>query len=265
MDLIKLTLLLSLTLPLSAGAAASTIHKDFKTDGITLLAVESINGNIAITPGAAGAISADITFDAEKCAVTAETRGKTVYLEAKYIKKWRLFSFASRKESCAKFDIKAPADLAVNPVSVSGNLTVEQHSGPVSGKTVSGDVAVTGAGPLSLTTVSGDLKLSDAAGTMRLKTTSGDITGSIKASEDIEAGTVSGDIDLDILKTPEKGAFALKTVSGDLTLTFPRGAKANTTFHSVSGGQKNKIINDPASPLKINAQTTSGNLTISAK
>jgi len=265
MDPIKLTLFLSLTLPLSAGAAVSTIHKDFKTDGITLLTVESINGDIAITPGAAGAISADITYDAEKCEVTAETRGKTAYLEAKNIKKWRLFAFASKKESCAKFDIKAPVDLDVNPVSVSGNLTVEQHSGPVSGKTVSGDVAITGAGPLTLTTVSGDLKLSDAAGTMRFQTTSGNIAGSIKSSEELEARTVSGDIALDILKTPEKGAFTLKTVSGDLTLTFPQGAKADTSFHSVSGGQKNRIINDPASPLKINAKTTSGNLTITAK
>lgn len=250
MSKLKLTLFLAFMLPLPAGAAVSTVHKDFKADTGTLLSVKSISGDIAITTGPGGAVSADITFDAERCEVIAETRGKTVYFEAKHLKVWKIFSFGSDKEPCAKFEIKAPAGMEANPVSVSGDVLVERLNGPVTGKSVSGDVNIAGSGPLSLTTVSGSIEVSEAAGTMRFHTTSGDISGVIKSSEDLEAHAVSGKIALEILTAPAKGAFSLDTVSGDLELTFPKGAKAGASLHSVSGELKNNIINDPAAPLR---------------
>lgn len=265
MNKFKLTLFLAFTLPLSAGAAVSTVHKDFKAGAGTLLSVKSISGDIAISTGAGGAVSADITYDAEKCEVIAELRGKTIYFEAKHPKAWKMFSFGSDKNPCAKFVIKAPAGMEANPVSVSGDVSVERLNGPLTGKTVSGDMHITGAGALSLTTVSGSIKVSDAAGKMRFHTTSGDITGAIKSSEDLEAHTVSGKIALEILTAPAKGAFSLGTVSGDLELTFPKGAKASASFHSVSGDQKNNIINDPAAAFRITAKTTSGDLTMNSK
>ncbi len=265
MNKLKLALLLAFTLPLSAGAAVSTVHKDFKAGEGTLLSVKSINGDIAITTGASGAVSADITYDPEKCELIAETRGNTVYFEAKNTKFRKIFSFGSNKESCAKYVIKAPVGMEVNPASVSGDISVERLNGPVTGKTVSGDVTITGPGALSLTTVSGNLKFSEAAGKMRFHTTSGDVSGSIKSSEELEADTVSGKIAIDILSAPQKGAFSLDTVSGDLELTFPKGAKADASFHSVSGDQKNNIVNDPAAAFKIKAKTTSGDLIINSK
>jgi len=265
MNIFKLALVLTCTLPLSAGAAVSTVHKDFKAGAGTTLSVSSINGDIYVSTGAAGAVSADITYDAEKCEVTAGTRGKTVYFEAKNPKAWKIFSFGSDKEACAKFVVKAPAGMEVNLVSVSGEVTAERLGGPVTGKTVSGDVKISGAGALSLTTVSGSINVSDAAGKMRFHTTSGDVSGVLRSSEDLEAHTISGRIALELLNTPLKGAFSLDTVSGDLELTFPKGAKASASFHSVSGEQKNNIINDPAAAFKITAKTTSGGLTINAK
>lgn len=264
MNRFKLALVLAFTLPLSAGAAVSTVHKDFKAGAGTLLSVKSINGDIAITTGTSGAVSADITYDAEKCVVIAELRGNTVYFEAKNSKSWNIFSFGSDKAPCAKFVIKAPAGMEANPVAVSGDISVERLNGPVTGKTVSGDVNIIGSGSLSFTTVSGSIKISDAAGKMRFHTTSGDLSGAIKSSEDLEAHTVSGKIALDVLTAPAKGAFSLDTVSGDLELTFPKGTKANASLHSVSGDQKNNIINDPAAAFRITAKTTSGDLTINS-
>lgn len=265
MNNLNLALVLAFALPLSAGAAVSTVHKDFKTAAGTTLSVKSVNGDIAVSTGPAGAVSADITYDAEKCVVTAETRGKTVYLEAKNAKAWKLFSFGSDQAPCAKFAVKAPAGMEVNPVSVSGDVAVERLGGPVTGKTVSGDVTIQGPGALSLTTVSGDLKVSDAAGKLSFRTTSGNISGVIKSSGDLEARSVSGDIVLDILTAPQKGAFSLETVSGDLTLAFPKGAKASAALHSVSGDLKNNIVNDPAAAFTISGNTTSGDLTINSK
>ena len=72
MTKVELALLLALTLPLSAGAAATAIHKDFNADGITLLSVKSVDGDISVSTGAAGAVSADITYDAENCSLAAE-------------------------------------------------------------------------------------------------------------------------------------------------------------------------------------------------
>jgi len=50
-----------------------------------------------------------------------------------------------------------------------------------------------------------------------------------------------------------------------VNLTFPKGAKAAATLRSVSGSQKNNIVNDPSAPFKITAKTTSGDLTINSK
>jgi len=265
MNNLNLTVFLAFALPLSAGAAVSTVHKDFKAGPGMTLSVSSINGDIAITTGAAGAVSADITYDAEKCVVISETRGKTVYLEAKNSKSWKIFSFGSNQAPCAKFAIKAPAGMEVNPASVSGDVAVERLGGPVTGKTVSGDAAIIGPGALSFTTVSGNLKFSDAAGKLRFRTTSGDISGYIKSSEDLEARTVSGKVILEVQNAPQKGTYTLETVSGDLQLTFPTGTKASTSFISVSGDQKNSIINDPAAAFKLNAHTTSGDLSINSR
>ena len=265
MNKAKWALLLVLTLSLSARAAVSTVHKDFSAGKITLLEVRSVSGDITVMPGAKDSISADMTYDAENCEVTAETRGTTVYLEATAKKKWHWFSFRAKNDVCAKFDIKAPAVLELKAVSVSGDVAVERKSAPVSVKTVSGDANISGSSGLEAVTVSGDVKLSDAAGKIRLKTTSGGIAGGISSSGDIEADTVSGDIKLELLKTPEKGEIDLNAVSGDATLVFPKGAKANATLHSVSGGQKNGIINDPAAGLKINIRTTSGDIVIDSK
>lgn len=258
-------LLFVFALPLSARAAVTTVHRDFSAAGITLLTARSVNGDISITTGAAGTIGADIAYNAETCELTAETRGKTVYLEAKEKKRWHMFSFSSKDKPCAKFDIKTPAGMEVNPVSVSGNLKVEGLNRPVSGETVSGDAAVSGPAGLSLTTVSGDLKFSGATGKIRLRSTSGDISGGISSSEDVDARTVSGGVNLDVQKSAAKGIFNLATVSGDVKLGFPKGTKANTVFHSISGEQNNNIINDPAAGLMINVKTTSGGLTLNSK
>ena len=265
MNKLNLALLLAITLPLSAAAAITTVHKDFKAGAGTTLSVRSVSGAIAVSTGAAGAVTADITYDPENCKVTAETRGKTVYLEAKQNKIWKMFSFGSKQEPCAAFAVTAPAGIQADLLSVSGDIAVENLGGPVTGKTVSGDVNVNGRGELTLTTVSGSVKLSDAAGKLRLNTTSGDISGYIKSSEDLEARTVSGKVTLEVQNAPQKGAYGLDTVSGALELTFPKGAKANASLTSVSGDQKNGIINDPAAAFKITAKTTSGDLIINGK
>ena len=264
MTITRLALSFVFALPLSAGAAVGTVHKDFSAAGITQLAVRSVDGDISIAPGAAGTIGADMTYDAEKCELTAETRGKMVFLEARRKKRWQFFSFGSKDQPCAKFDIKVPAGMDLNPVSVSVDLKVEGVNGPVTGKTVSGDALVSGSAGLSLTTVSGDLEFSGAAGKIYLKTTSGDISGGIVSSGDVEARTVSGGISLKVLKPAAKGVFSLETVSGDVKLGFPKGAKAAATFHSVSGEQSNNIINDPEAGLKIKVETTSGDLALNA-
>lgn len=261
----RYALLFVFTLPLSAGAAVTTVHKDFSAAGIDQVAVRSVDGDISIAPGAAGAIGAEITYDPEKCELKSETRGKTVLLEAKRKKRWQFFSFGSKEKPCAKFNIKVPAGMDVNPVTVSGGLRVEGVNGPVTGETVSGDAAVSGATGLSLTTVSGDVKFSGAAGKIYLKTTSGDISGGIGSSGDVEARTISGGIALEMVKPAAKGVLNLETISGDVKLVFPKGAKAAATFHSVSGEQNNNIINDPAAGLKINVKTTSGDLTLNSK
>ncbi|HBB65875.1 MAG: hypothetical protein A2X28_07870 [Elusimicrobia bacterium GWA2_56_46] len=265
MNTAKWTLLSVLTLSIPAQAAVSTVHKDFNATKINLLEVHSINGNIAVMPETGDAISVDMTYDADKCEVTSEVRGKTVYLEATDKNKRRWFSFGTKDDYCAKFDIKAPAGMELKAVSVSGDIATERKSAPVSVETVSGDVNVSGPSGLEANSVSGELKFSNAAGKIRLNTTSGGIIGGISSSKEVKAHSISGDIKLEFLKTPEKGELNLNTTSGDVSLIFPKGARAAAALHSVSGEQKNNIINDPTSGLKITATTVSGDTSIDGK
>jgi hypothetical protein len=118
--------------------------------------------------------------------------------------------------------------------SVSGDLTLRDLTGELTVKTVSGDVDLDQfTGTLKLTTVSGDFNGRKASGSMKLDTVSGDVRMQESNLPAVEAGSVSGDLEL---QTPlEAGPYNFHSVSGEVRLTVPAGTSCSAELHSISG------------------------------
>lgn len=132
----------------------------------------------------------------------------------------------------------AGADLELR--SVSGDLKVKGHGQPahLHVGTVSGDVHLEhGAGDLDVSSVSGSLVVSlDTAGSVRARTTSGDVhfDGKLKRDGSLEASTVSGDI---TVRAPAEGGYTyeVSTFSGDISDCFNSASQKTAGGHSLNG------------------------------
>ncbi|WP_223650333.1 DUF4097 family beta strand repeat-containing protein [Hymenobacter psoromatis] len=101
---------------------------------------------------------------------------------------------------CAKIDyeVTLPAGTALRLSTISGDLDLSELSGAITAKTISGDVQLSAlTGPVVVRSVSGDIKINNLSG------------------NEIEAKTVSGDVDLSW--PPAKAAeLSLHTVTGEV-------------------------------------------------
>jgi DUF4097 and DUF4098 domain-containing protein YvlB len=132
----------------------------------------------------------------------------------------------------------AGADLELR--SVSGDIKVKGHGQPahLHVSSVSGDVHLEhGGGDLDISSVSGSLVVSlDTAGSVRARTTSGDVhfDGKLKRGASFEASTVSGDI---AVRAPGEGGYTyeVSTFSGDITDCFSSASQKTPGGHSLNG------------------------------
>ena len=173
------------------------------------------------------------------------------------------------------YDITAPASVALNLHSGSGDVTIDHAGRYLSASSGSGDIRAHGInGPSDLSTGSGDIELQAiGSGDIKAKTGSGGIkiqglNGALTArsgSGDIQAdghltgaamlGSGSGDIKLRL--TPD-AHFNLEasTGSGDIHVGFPNAPQQNdTSRHHLTGP-----VNGGGAPLEV--RTGSGDVTI---
>jgi DUF4097 and DUF4098 domain-containing protein YvlB len=129
----------------------------------------------------------------------------------------------------------------------SGDIELESVGGSVDVSTASGDVRVGHAGgPLSANLVSGDLVVHDAA-------------------DAVTATTVSGDQQLDAVV---RGTVALRSVSGDVSVTVRRGVSVFLDVRSVSGDTSSELETSESGPaeggpqLELRVNTVSGDVHI---
>lgn len=159
--------------------------------------------------------------------------------------------------------------------------------------TASGDISATEcyAQSADLDTISGDMDLSSlCAADMDLGTTSGDLYGTVVA-DDLEAGSVSGDITLDSSETLESASLkttsgyirfyledtavqsiGVSSVSGDISLSLPYGGTGFALKYSTVSGSLNNTGFDMVQQngkyiyngggCEIAVETVSGNLDI---
>ena len=125
----------------------------------------------------------------------------------------------------------------------SGDMWINNASGPVKVKATSGDISVTGAKCMvSAVATSGDIRAIDPAGAVDVKATSGDVQVHLAIPHSVTAHVTSGDVDV----TVPRGSYNV------LTRTNHSG---DTSLHG--------MVSDPASKNVLDIQTSSGDVNVS--
>lgn len=131
--------------------------------------------------------------------------------------------------------VQVPHDCDLNLRTSSGDIRVSSVRGNLFVQTTTGDVRLRNlAGNLIVNSASGDLNVDGFRGKLGLRTASGDIKTRSLTLTEVNASTVSGDLALDLARTPESG-FELRSVSGELILYMPEDARFRADIHTVSG------------------------------
>lgn len=311
-----IALALTIQLPAAALATTSTRYAErsdqvVSAAGVKSLDIENPRGLVQVRPSSDGKIHVTAVklvrmqrhADARKYAdlTTVETRseqGRWV-VRVKYPKRieakvnlWELFTTRGNHDLGfplieVQIVVEAPAALAANIRTVSGDVDVQGLSGALSLHSTSGDVSVRDAtsaleastvsgaldlqrvqrvqasstsgdisaqdtGPLSLSTTSGSIEVASSRDTVRLSSVSGDIqvTGPLRG---IHAGTSSGEISVEAAS----GAVWLSSLSGDIQAGLVAPLR-QCTIKSSSGSVTVEAA--PGLDAKLDFRTTSGEM-----
>ena len=158
-------------------------------------------------------------------------------------------------DNCSvSYEITAPAGVAVK------------------GELRSGDVHLSGVGTTDLKLTSGDLSVENATGPVKLRATSGDIR-ILGAQDAVDVQSTSGDIDAIDLAGPailkltsgdvtamltEANSVDAQTTSGDVQVQVPAGSYRITTHTGSGDASVAGLVNDPAAKNVVNLRTGSG-------
>lgn len=160
--------------------------------------------------------------------------------------------------------------------SVSGDVEVTADADQVEVSSVSGDVTLhTASSKVALETVSGDIEADGASGRLRAESVSGRITLETAQLDDLEIGTVSGDVRVSTTGIG-KGRLRVESMSGEVELEVPADVSARIEAETFSGTIRSDFgtVEDedgPGSTLdakagsgdaEINLESFSGDLTI---
>lgn len=124
---------------------------------------------------------------------------------------------------------------ALNVNSVSGKLRLDSGAKELDIDSVSGNVELTAkSAKAHVETVSGNIRARGLGGEIRFETVSGDIEADNDDYRELDAGTVSGDLNL--RGTPAADAnIAVKTMSGDVRLHLPESIAGQLHASTFSG------------------------------
>ncbi len=169
-----------------------------------------------------------------------------------------LLSMACGSDCSVSYDVTLPAPARVDGTNGSGDITLSDVSS-VDVTVGSGTVQVDRvAGPVSVATSSGDIDVTAVSGAVSLRARSGDITARQLAAPTSTVEATSGDVELQLTVA---GDVTVHTTSGNIDVRAPGGPYKVTT-QVTSGDVKVDIPTDPAATHTIDAQATSGNITV---
>lgn len=134
---------------------------------------------------------------------------------------------------------------SVNSSTMSGDISLQGGNGKVKLESVSGDVDIVDAkGKISLASVSGDVSAKVEARHFEAQSVSGSIDASIGMAEHVELESVSGDIEL-IFELAKSGELDADTVSGDIDIKFLNDdLDASFEIDTGPGGDIRNLVSD---------------------
>ncbi|HKX23736.1 MAG TPA: DUF4097 family beta strand repeat-containing protein, partial [Candidatus Saccharimonadales bacterium] len=147
-----------------------------------------------------------------------------------------------------------------------GNCSVDYivyapSSVTVHAETQSGNVKLLGMeGAANLGTESGNIETADNKGSLKARTSSGNITALRVAGSDVDAQVDSGNVELEFVAAPNK--VVARSSSGNIEVAVSAQQKYAVRAETDSGRREVSAPQDSASPRTIDAQTSSGNVTV---
>jgi hypothetical protein len=126
---------------------------------------------------------------------------------------------------------------------------------PVSGRTSSGAITLSGVGRVDVETSSGAVEI-DGADRVRAHTSNGGITG--RGLGQVDASTSNGRIDLTLAEAADVTA---QTSNGAITVTVPQSTYAIRT-DTTNGDTDLHVPNDPAGAHTLDLRTSNGGITV---
>lgn len=235
--------------------------------GVSQLVIDDTSGDINIHPGDTSGITVSGTkyvyglgASPNDLQVQYEQTGSTLTVKAE--NGFSLFE----GDRGINLDITVPRTLGLTVQEVSGDVTVQDITGPVNLETVSGDIKANDLnGQISLSTTSGDIKANAINGQVALSTTSGGIeVDHAQLHGQTTLHSTSGSISVTGSLDPN-GSYHMDTTSGDIQLTLP----ANSSFQLADSATSGDIHNDFGSQVVGNAphailslDTTSGDISV---
>jgi Putative adhesin len=145
----------------------------------------------------------------------------------------------------------------------SGDVDVEEVTGPVDIKAASGDIRLGRVGATQLRTASGRVRIAHTTGDCSVKIASGRVEIGL-AEQSLEVRSASGDVTVDEVRS---GQVLLKVTSGNIRVGVRAGVPARLDVSTTSGRARSELpVHDTAPAggpgVELNVRTTSGNVLV---
>jgi hypothetical protein len=289
----SLLLLLALS---GAAVAGSPISETRSVNADARIDVSNIKGDVTVSGWDKNEVSITGTLGEGAKKLEIDGGGSSLSIKVEPPDKQGWFNWGSESRmGNTSLDLKVPrnaemkievvsADVALSGVAgrslsvngVSGKLRLDTDAKEVDVDSVSGNIELTGKAERGhLETVSGNVRARGLGGQIKFETVSGDIDAENGDYREINAGTVSGDINL--RGKPAKDArIEVETMSGDVHLYLPGDISSRIHATTFSGsirsdfGKVKEEEHGPGSSLdaqlgndgRVNLQTFSGDIEI---
>lgn len=239
--------------------AEDKITETYKMDRDGKVYLENVSGNIVVKSWNKNEIEIIATKvarnndDLENVSVDITHTDDNVRITTRHLRtrNW----FGSYSGASVHYSLRIPDKARLRVKSVSGDIELHHIGGALDAGSTSGKIEImTAEDGVKAGTVSGEIYMENITGRADIKSTSGEIKvkggkGSIEANvvsgdieltdvslaEEIEASSISGDIDLECEFLPG-GDYEFHTISGEVNIKLPGNSDFDLRTKTMSGG-----------------------------
>ncbi|MCX5786222.1 MAG: hypothetical protein NTX59_11095 [Elusimicrobia bacterium] len=219
---------------------------EFKSGDVLSIQAETASGEIKLVVSEAPTVKVELIgeYSPDKCEITSELNGGTLFLKAKNNEKKKHFWNSGCK---AGFSVTASAEK---------QLEIKTGAGAVYVSSFSVGAAITAG--------AGTIKLDGLSGAIRITSGAGRILGDIY-SEKFDCKSGAGDVAVNWLRPPKYGSAAITTGAGRVSLGFPKDSRLNISHKSGFGSFNSDFASDSSAPFILNIKTGAGSVKVKRK